>query len=34
MGDASRRIVEQDFSWTVLVDAYLAAYERVRLQRG
>jgi glycosyltransferase involved in cell wall biosynthesis len=34
MGDASRRIVEQDFSWTVLVDAYLAAYERVRRQRG
>ena len=30
MGDASRRIVERDFSWTVLVERYLTMYEELR----
>lgn len=30
MGEASRRIVERDFSWTVLVERYLTMYEELR----
>lgn len=33
MGQASRRIVERDFSWTVLADRYLALYEELRAGR-
>jgi glycosyltransferase involved in cell wall biosynthesis len=33
MGDASRRIVERDFSWTVLVERYLTMYEELRARR-
>jgi glycosyltransferase involved in cell wall biosynthesis len=34
MGDASRRIVERDFSWAVLVERYLTLYEELRVQRA
>jgi glycogen(starch) synthase len=30
MGDASRRIVERDFSWAVLVERYVTMYEELR----
>jgi len=30
MGEASRRIVEEEFSWTVLVESYLTAYGSLR----
>ncbi|MSO48853.1 MAG: glycosyltransferase family 1 protein [Acidobacteria bacterium] len=32
MGEASRRIVEEKFSWTVLVESYLTAYASLRTQ--
>ena len=33
MGDAGRRIVERDFSWTVLAERYLTMYEELRARR-